>query len=377
MRIAVLGAGAMGAVAARLLARHPDARPLILDADDRRAARVAELVGGESAGADVTGPELAERLTGIGVVLACLPYHLNLTVMEAALAAGCHYADLGGLYHTTLRQLELDDRFRAAGLAAVLGIGSAPGISNLLARAGADRLDAVERIDLLNGSIEEAGAFGVPYAPGTILDEFTAPAMIFEDGELREVPAASGAIRYRFPDPIGEMEAVYTLHSEIATLPRTIAGVREVRWRLALPTAVAEGFRMLVDIGLASEDPVATSAGPVAPREVLLEVLRRLPAPEGPPSDHEVTIAEVEGARGGRGALFTGTATFRPPPEGVSAGAFGTALPIAVAARWLAEGRVEPGVRPPETALPADEFLADLAREGIDVSLSIEERLGD
>jgi len=134
---------------------------------------------------------------------------------------------------------------------------------------------------------------------------------------------------------------------------------------------------MLVDIGLASEDPVATSAGPVAPREVLLEVLRRLPAPEGPPSDHEVTIAEVEGARGGRGALFTGTATFRPPPEGVSAGAFGTALPIAVAARWLAEGRVEPGVRPPETALPADEFLADLAREGIDVSLSIEERLGD
>lgn len=377
MRIAVLGAGAMGTAAARLLARHADARPLILDADERRARELASVAGGDAAAVDVTGPELAERLAGTDVVAACLPYRLNLTVMEAALEARCHYADLGGLYHTTVRQLELDGRFREAGLAAVLGIGSAPGISNLLARAGADRLDSALRIDLLNASIEEGGGFGVPYAPDTILDEFTSPAMIYEGGELREVPAASGAIAYRFPDPIGEMEAFYTLHSEIATLPRTIGGVRDVRWRLALPPAVAQGFRTLVDLGLASEEPVQTTTGPVAPREVLLGALRRLPAPQGPPADHEVTIAEVEGVRGGRRATFTGVATFLPPPEGVSAGAFGTALPIAVAARWLAEGRVEPGVHPPETALPADAFLEDLASEGVGISLSVEERLGD
>ena len=376
MRIGVLGGGAMGGVAARLIARHADADLVVLDSDEARAQAIVGASGrGESRGVDVQSDGLREAIQDLEVVCACLPYRLNLPVMEAALEAGCHYADLGGLYHMTLRQLELDDRFREAGLTALVGIGSAPGITNLLARMGADRLDEVERVDLYNGSIDESGGFGVPYAPDTLLDEFTVPAMVFEDGELREVPPASGVVRYAFPEPLGELEAVFTLHSEIATLPQTIEGVRHVRWRLALPPAVAAGFRLLVDLGLANEEPVEVDGSSVVPRELLLHLLRRLPAPSGPPRDHEVTIVEVGGTKGGRPSLFTGIATFRPPPEGVSAGAFGTALPIAVAARWLAAGKVDPGVRPPETALPADAFLEDLVAEGIELSISVEERV--
>ena len=105
-------------------------------------------------------------LEGVAAVAACLPYRLNLEVMEAALAAGCQYADLGGLYHVTIKQWELDPRFREAGLSAVMGIGSAPGITNVLARLGADRLDegSVRSIDLVNGAIdlsEGGGEFGV------------------------------------------------------------------------------------------------------------------------------------------------------------------------------------------------------------------------
>ncbi|MGH2740594.1 MAG: saccharopine dehydrogenase family protein, partial [Actinomycetota bacterium] len=330
---------------------------------------------GEARAIDVAAGSLTEALEGIDVVCACVPYRLNLVVMEAALSAGCHYADLGGLFHMTRRQLTVDGRFREAGLAAVIGIGSAPGITNLMARLGAERLDSVETIELLNGSIDEDGGFGVPYAPDTIIDEFTAPAMVFEEGKLREVPAASGAIRYEFPPPIGELEAVYTLHSELATLPHTIEGVRNVRWRLALPPAVAQGFKTLVDLGLASEDPVETSAGPVVPRDFLLNALRRLPAPTGPPRDVEATIVAVEGTLEGRPAQFTGTAMFRPTPERISAGAFGTAIPIAVAARWLADGRVEAGVHPPETAFPAAAFLEDLAAEGVEFSYSLDDDL--
>jgi saccharopine dehydrogenase-like NADP-dependent oxidoreductase len=377
-RIAVLGAGAMGSAAARLLARRGDVQLTVLDSDGARADRVASACGpnARAATVDITSPALAAAFAEVQAVAACIPYRLNLPVMEACLAAGVHYADLGGLFHTTLRQWELHDRFAHAGISAVLGIGSAPGITNVLARAGADRLDAgsVRSIDCLNGAVDLAGEFGVPYSAATIIDEFTLPAMVYEDGELKEVPAASGAIRHRFPDPIGDQEAFYTLHSEAATLPRTIDGVRDVRWRLALPEVLTQGFRLLVELGLTDEEPVQTSAGPVAPRELLMLALSRLPAPEGPPRDVEAIDVVVEGTSDGRRATFTGTTLFRPPPEGIGAGTFGTALPIGITALWQAGGRVPPGVHPPETALPAAAFLAELAAEGVEVRTRLEER---
>lgn len=376
VRIAFLGAGAMGSAAARLAARRTDVEPLVLDFNRSRAERVVEEIGrGEPRQVDVEGGGLDTALKDADALAACLPYRLNLQVMEAALAARCPYADLGGLYHMTLRQLELDGRFREAGVPAVLGIGMAPGITNILARLGADRLDEVDAVDLYNGSIERGGGFGVPYSAETILDEFTMPAMVYEDGRLEEVPAASGGVRFEFPQPIGEMEAVYTLHSEIATLPSTIQGVRSVRWRLALPPDVEGGFRLLADLGLSSGEPVETSSGPVVPRELLVGVLNRVADADGSPRDVEATVAHVTGNRGGRRATFVGTVIVEPPPEGITAGAFGTALPIAIAAPWLAEGKVEPGVHPPESAFSAEEFMEAYATEGPRVRISLEEEL--
>jgi saccharopine dehydrogenase-like NADP-dependent oxidoreductase len=371
--IAILGAGIMGSTTARLLTRRDDVELMVLDPDPRRADEVVADIGrGEAVTAGAGDPGLPELLRPADAVAACIPYRLNLEAMEAALAAGVPYADLGGLFHTTLRQLELDARFREAGVPAVLGVGCCPGISNVLARAAADRLDQVRSIDILDGAGEDGDTFGVPYSMDTILDEFASPAMVFEDGRLHEVPAASGAIRYRFPDPLGEMEALYTLHSEPATLPNTIAGVRDVRWRLALPPKIAEGFRLLVALGLASEEPVDTPSGPVVPRELLRALVATMPTPDGPPTDQEVLVVEAEGIGDGRPARFTGSATFRPTPEGIGGGAFGTSTPLAVAARWLAEGRVPPGVHPPESAFPADEFLSALEAEGVEIALSVE-----
>jgi len=373
--IAVLGAGAMGSAAARLLARHVDDVDLIvLDVDAERAEAAASESGAEGRGFDATSEELTKILRDVRAVAACLPYRLNIPVMESALAAGCHYADLGGLFHTTKEQLELDGRFRDAGVSAVLGIGSAPGLTNVLAKLGADALDRVTSIDMVDGAVDLAdagGGFGVPYSADTVIDEFTLPAMVFEDGELKEVPAGSGVVEWDFPEPVGRQPAMYTLHSEPATLPQTISGVRDVRWRLALPRAVHEGFAFLVSVGLGSSEPVPTSAGLVAPREVLVAVLNRMPAPEGEPNDVEYLDVRVVGEKDGAPANHRALARFDPSAEGLSAGAFGTALPITIAVRWMAEGRVAAGVHPPETAFDAAAFVAECEREGVRFSTEL------
>lgn len=364
----------MGSAAAVLLARHEDVELLVLDVDEARARTVAGQIGAEGRGFDAASDELEGALREVQAVAACIPYRANLPTMEAALAAGCHYADLGGLFHTTKKQLELHDRFAAAGLSAVLGIGSAPGLTNVLAKLGADRLDTVTSIDMVDGAVDlaaDGGSFGVPYSIETVLDEFTMPAMVFEDGQLNEVPAASGVIDWDFPEPVGRQPAMYTLHSEPATLPSTIPGVRDVRWRLALPRAVHEGFAFLTGVGLASAEPVWTGSGEVAPRELLAAVLSRLPVPEGEPNDVEFLDVRVVGTKDGRPAEHRALARLEPSPEGLSAGAFGTAIPIAVTARWMAEGRVAPGVRPPEVALDPEAFIADLQAEGVAFSTEL------
>jgi saccharopine dehydrogenase (NAD+, L-lysine-forming) len=370
--IAVLGAGAMGSAAARLLGRHRDAFDLlVLDVDEARAREVAGLAGGIGRGLDARSGVLAELLSEVRAVAACLPYRLNLEVMEAALAARCHYADLGGLFHVTRRQWELHERFREAGVSAVMGIGSAPGLTNVLARRASRRLDDVASIDMVDGSVDLAaggGAFGVPYSVETILDEFTEPAMVFEDGELRQVPAGSGVVDWEFPEPVGVQPAMYTLHSEPATLPVTIPGVRDVRWRLALPRAVHDGFSLLVGTGLASHEPLEVSGGRVVPREVLAAVLSRIPGETGAPRDVEYLDVRAAGVKDGRPAVARELARFDPSSEGLSAGAFGTAIPITVSVRWQSEGRVAPGVHPPESAFDPEEFVGELEREGVTFS---------
>src|SRR3989441_6668345 len=75
-------------------------------------------------------------------------YDLNVPITEAAIAAGIHYFDLGGLYHQTLPQLKLDTRARDAGVTCVLGIGSTPRTMNVMGVHGASKLHKKAKVQL-------------------------------------------------------------------------------------------------------------------------------------------------------------------------------------------------------------------------------------
>ena len=115
-----------------------------------------------------------------------------------------------------------------------------------------------------------------------------------------------------------------------------------------------------------------TPSGTVVPRDLLIAVLNRMPTSDEEAKDVEYLDVRVAGDKDGARVVATERALFRPPPEGMSAGSFGTALPITVAVRWMAEGRVAPGVHPPETAFEPQAFVDELAREGVVFSSSLD-----
>jgi lysine 6-dehydrogenase len=375
-RIAVVGgAGAMGRITVRDLAETaPNVEILVADRDVRagralartlpRRVRVIE--------ADASNPEaLARVLHGTSVVINACHHDFNLRVMDAALAVRAHYCDLGGLFHVTKRQLKRDVEFRKAGLLALCGIGSAPGIVNVMARSAADRMDQVREIHVAVGTSdrtrrEGASLLDTSYSILTVLDEASRPAALFTGGRLVFVEPLSYPLRVRFPKPVGTLEPACTLHSELATLPESYRakGVREVSFRIAFPGGLLDRLRFVHAMGLTSTEPVRIGTSEFVPRQVLLSMLSRAPKAKtvGPLDEYEILRVTVSGRRDGRQITEIVDCHVPGMPSWDVGVDIDTGAPPSIVAQMLLSGEVTArGVLPPERAVPVSSFFRALA----------------
>jgi saccharopine dehydrogenase-like NADP-dependent oxidoreductase len=372
--VAVVGAaGIIGPAIVATLAEHDAVDEIrCLDVNAEGAREVAERHGGGRAtgsALDITDPDAAhEALAGSTVLLNTAAYRINLAAMEAALRAGAHYIDLGGLYHVTREQLKLDQPFREAGLLAVLGMGSTPGKTNVMAAHAVSRLGG--RIDSVivaaAGRDPEPppGPLVAPYAVETILDELSMPTPVIRDGQPVFLEPLTDAGIVEFGDPVGPTPTIYTIHSEQATFADSF-GARDVSFQLSLNPAFLEKIRLLTDLGLASIDPVDVCGTEISPRRVLLALIAALP--KATPSHQAFGIHRVE-VRGAHGRAVTECITRAVDRLDFGGGVLSTACPPAVVADMICRGEIESrGVLPSERAVPFQPLFERLERYGVTV----------
>jgi saccharopine dehydrogenase-like NADP-dependent oxidoreductase len=370
----------MGCATVYDLARSKQVEEILVgDYDFARAKDVARQFGAGKAKAvfvDVRETAaLAKLLTGTAALLNCTQYYWNLEVMKAALQARVHYLDLGGLFYTTRKQLKLDKEFRRIGRLGILGIGSAPGIANVMARYLADQFDRVHFAGVYNGSRDfqsypDALAFGFSIA--TILDELTILPMAFTKGRFAEQEHFSGAEAITFPKPIGKLVMRHSIHSEVATLPLSFKakGIREASFKINYDPQLIAAVRMLTGIGLLEQKSVRVQATEIPPRAFLEQVLKSRPPSGKSPKDVETIRVVVRGRKGSRAQTLSldATARYTTKPN-FSAVARDTGFPISIAAQMIANGSIRAtGVHAPETAIPPKAFLKELDRRGIRIS---------
>ena len=366
MRVAILGAGGTIAPAiVRDLAESGEAEELLLlDIDEARAQAAAERHGGAKARAARVdaraehGAEgsLASAIQDSDVLVNSASYRINLDAMAACLRAGSHYIDLGGLYWMTELQLELDDQFRREGLLALLGMGSAPGKTNLMGRMASDELggnvDAMA-VSAGGGISTRPIGFSIPYALQTLLDELTMKPVVLRGGSPVEIEPMSDGGTVDFGEPIGEAETIHTIHSEMRTFGSSF-GCREASFRLGLKPELLETLRELTK---APADEVQRKA-----KEAL------------PPSASTVSVHLVEASADGR-AMRVRAVTEPMEEWGIGGGIVSTATPVSAAVRLLARGEIsERGVLPPESCVDPAALFAELEPRGCRVELEEEAR---
>lgn len=336
--------------------------------------RIAELVKRpniEAEKIDIKNEEALVALLKKGqCVVNSTPYYFNVDVMKAALKAGCSYTDLGGLYHMTMKQLPLHEEFKRADLVAVLGSGAAPGTTNLLAAAAANDLDTVELIDIACGSADFAEPsshpFYPPYMLDTLFDEYTKDAMVFENGVAEGRNPLSMQKEIEFGSPVGTQPAIFTLHSEVATLPMTYKdkGIKNCYFRLALPKDLHEKLALFVGLGFGKTEPIETAEGKFHPRKILAHMISKIPYLKPAVDDVEILRVDVKGKRGKEDVHIVMYETaYSDSARNISAGDLNTGVPPSIVAQMITDGRVtERGVLAPEVAIDPDQFFAELEK---------------
>lgn len=360
MRAVLVGAGSSPGrrILADLLERPEVERVLVAERDPSAAAYIAEQVASAKVGtADVSGEALAEATAGDGVVIGCPGCDVELELAAAAAAIDGRTPYLSGCDDPDSVEalLALDHRARTAGSLVVPGLSWTPGMTNLLAAAGAKTLDEVRMVRVA-WVVSAAGPEG-----GAVLARamraLTGFAPVFEGGAWHREPSGAGAEDVFFPEPMGWQTVRLAAGAEVLTLPKSIAGLERVVVRGGIAERlVARAARAITRLPVLAAPRRAERAAALA--RPLLSAAGRL---RGGRLTWSAGRVDVVGSAGG-------TAVVRTYGFVDQIGNLVTA-PLVVAAGMIAGRRIEgAGVRPPEAVLDPATFFAALAACGVRVA---------
>jgi len=244
----------------------------------RRTARQANLAHDRSPGAATTAA-LIDRVKPELVVNLALPYQ-DLSIMEACLKAGANYLDTANYEPRDEAKFEYgwqwayQDRFKDAGLMAVLGCGFDPGATSVFATYARKRLlDRIDTLDILDCNGGDHGhPFATNFNPEINLREVTAPSRHWEDGRWVEGPALSNKQLFDFAE-VGPRNMYLMYHEELESLARFYPEIRRIRFWMTFGDSYLKHLEVLSNVGMTRIDPVSFQGIEIVPLQFLKALL--------------------------------------------------------------------------------------------------------
>lgn len=319
--VMVMGVGAQGSTIAKRLNEEPGIETVICADYDEKAVRELETTLDRARGVTVDArsiDSIVEAAKGAELIVNGLAPDFNMNVLEACLKVGACYQDMAsgpvsdiGFVDAVKRVMSLDEKFKAAGLTALMNTGSAPGLANVITREAVEKLDSCDSIEIfVYDGIWSKKFIPFWWSPETAFGDMAAEPIRFENGNFVRTPP--------FNDPqlvdffgLGERKIVDHEHEEPVTMgllaDKVLKGVKFVNFRYGGPgLELAQDFYKM---GLLSEEPIEVKGQKIVPMDIISKLTP--PAPkypdeiqavldEGMVSEEGAFLVRVDGVKDGK-----------------------------------------------------------------------------
>ena len=244
---------------------------------------------------------LIEKYKPDVVLNLALPYQ-DLTIMDACLATKTHYVDTANYEPLDTAKFEYKwqwayrEKFKEAGICALLGSGFDPGVTSVFsAYALKHHFDEIHYIDILDCN---GGDHGYPFAtnfnPEINIREVSAKGSYWENGHWVETEPMEIKREYDF-DQVGHKDMYLLHHEELESLGLNIPGIKRIRFFMTFGQSYLDHMRCLEDVGMLSTTPINFNGQEIVPIQFLKALLPD-PASLGPRTKGKTNI----------GCIFTG-----------------------------------------------------------------------
>ncbi len=290
-KILIIGAGGVGQVVVHKCAQHPSVFSEIMLASrtkskcDKIAQGVENQYGVKIKTAKIDAEDvpaltkLIRRFKPKMVLNVALPYQ-DLTIMDACLEAGVHYLDTANYEPKDVAKFEYSwqwayqERFKKAGLMAVLGCGFDPGVTNVYtAYAAKHHFDEIHTLDIVDANAGSHGkAFATNFNPEINIREITQNGKYYENGEWIEIPPHSVMKPLNYPE-IGPKNSYIIYHEELESLVKNFPTLKRARFWMTFGDEYLTHLRVIQNIGMAGIEPINFKGKMIVPLEFLKAVL--------------------------------------------------------------------------------------------------------
>src|ERR1035437_8793481 len=287
-KVLIIGAGGVGTVVANKVAANPDVFSEILLASRTKSKcdDIARAIGSDrikTAAIDAENvPELVKLIKSFKpelVINVALPYQ-DLVIMDACLEAGVSYMDTANYEpkdeakYAYGWQWAYHDRFKKAGLTAILGCGFDPGVTSVYtAYAAKHHFDEIQYLDIVDCNAgDDHKAFATNFNPEINIREVTQKGKYWEDGKWVETEPHEVHKPLNYPE-IGPKESYVIYHEELESLVKHYPTLKRARFWMTFGQEYLTHLRVIQNIGMASIEPIMYNGQEIVPIQFLKAVL--------------------------------------------------------------------------------------------------------
>lgn len=287
-KVLIIGAGGVGTVVAHKVAQNSDvfAEIILASRTKSKCDAIAKAIGGnkiKTAQVDADNVEDLKKLLNLHkpdlVINVALPYQ-DLTIMDACLACGVNYMDTANYEPKDKAKYEYkwqwayQDKFKEAGLTAILGCGFDPGVTSVFtAYAAKHHFDEIQYLDIVDCNAGDHGkAFATNFNPEINIREVTQKGKYWENGKWVETEPHEIHKALNYPK-IGPKESYLIYHEELESLVKNFPTIKRARFWMTFGQEYLTHLRVIQNIGMARIDPIVYNGVEIVPIQFLKAVL--------------------------------------------------------------------------------------------------------